>query len=194
MSAKRIQKSTEANSSSDTASFDLFVNSDAEHRFANYINMLDEGKKDDEEEEEKKEKEDMSADNQSVDRPVGLGHEEPTIIKPSGETLVVGEVQVSRDVTEGQSVPGVGLATTDEVAAGGNQANTIASLLKKERTTKSKAAQKAKADKSSKAIPEPSLSAEQEEEEVSEVSKAVGTKRKKKERGEPTRRSARQRV
>ncbi|MCI33106.1 hypothetical protein A2U01_0054322 [Trifolium medium] len=37
MSAKHIQKSTEDNSGSDTASFDLFVNSDAEHRFANCI-------------------------------------------------------------------------------------------------------------------------------------------------------------
>ncbi|MCI74125.1 hypothetical protein A2U01_0095389, partial [Trifolium medium] len=51
--------------------------------------MLDEGNKDDE---EKKEKEGLSADNQSEDRLVGLGHDETTIIKPSRETLVVGEV------------------------------------------------------------------------------------------------------
>ncbi|MCI39920.1 hypothetical protein A2U01_0061152, partial [Trifolium medium] len=36
MSAKRNQKTIEANSSSDTAEFDLFVNS-AEHHFINFI-------------------------------------------------------------------------------------------------------------------------------------------------------------
>ncbi|MCI13063.1 hypothetical protein A2U01_0034175, partial [Trifolium medium] len=83
----------------------------------------------------------------------------------------------------------------DTETAGGSQANTIAPIPRKKRTTKGKAVQKAKADKPSGAIPEPSLSVEQEEEEeVSEVSKTVGTKRRKKERGEPTRRSTRQRV
>ncbi|MCI16721.1 hypothetical protein A2U01_0037865 [Trifolium medium] len=37
MSPKHSQKSTEANSISDTADFNLFVNSDAEHRFTNCI-------------------------------------------------------------------------------------------------------------------------------------------------------------
>ncbi|MCH97319.1 hypothetical protein A2U01_0018313, partial [Trifolium medium] len=100
--------------------------------------MLDEGKKDDEEEEEKKEKEGLSGDNQSEDRPVGLGHDETTIVKPSGETLVVGEVQVLRDVAEGQSVPAAGLATTDEVAAEGNQASIIAPFLKRKEQLKAK--------------------------------------------------------
>ncbi|MCH95794.1 hypothetical protein A2U01_0016776 [Trifolium medium] len=40
MSAKKIQKSTKANFSSDNASFDLFVTSDAEHCFANFITGL----------------------------------------------------------------------------------------------------------------------------------------------------------
>ncbi|MCI50070.1 hypothetical protein A2U01_0071314, partial [Trifolium medium] len=101
------------------------------------------------------------------------GHNETTTVKPSGETKVVGESQVSREIAEGQTVPAAGLATTDTEAARGNQTNSIAPLPKKKRTTKGKAAQKAKDDKPSEAIHEPSLSAEQVEEEVSEVSKTV---------------------
>ncbi|MCI87830.1 hypothetical protein A2U01_0109115, partial [Trifolium medium] len=52
-----------------------------------------------------------------------------------------------------------------------NQENLIAPPPTKKRTNKGKVAQKAKADKSSEAIPEPSLSAEPVEEEISEVSK-----------------------
>ncbi|MCI75731.1 hypothetical protein A2U01_0097000, partial [Trifolium medium] len=75
------------------------------------------------------------------------------------ETQVVGEVQDSGAVAEGQSILAANLATTDTEAAGENLANPIASPQKKKRT-KAKAAQKTKADKSSDAILEPSHSVE----------------------------------
>ncbi|MCH94221.1 hypothetical protein A2U01_0015178, partial [Trifolium medium] len=62
----------------------------------------------------------------------------PTIVKPSGETQVVDEVQVLRDIAEGQSVPAAGLATTDTIAAEENQANLIALPPKKKEPTKAK--------------------------------------------------------
>ncbi|MCH79871.1 hypothetical protein A2U01_0000632 [Trifolium medium] len=128
------------------------------------------------------------------DRPARKGHEDITIVKPSGEAKVVEKTQVSGEIAEGLTAPAANLATTEPDAAVGVDASLVAPPPKKKKVTKAKAAHKTKADKPSGANPEPSHSAEPVEEEISEVSKTVGTKRKKKEHGEPTRKSSRQRA
>ncbi|MCI90533.1 hypothetical protein A2U01_0111825, partial [Trifolium medium] len=68
--------------------------------------LLDDGKKDSEEKDAEVEggqnkKEGLSGDNHSEDRPERSGQDVPAIVKPSGETQVVGEVQDSGVVAEG---------------------------------------------------------------------------------------------
>ncbi|MCH86096.1 hypothetical protein A2U01_0006950, partial [Trifolium medium] len=141
------------------------------------------------EEEEKTEKEGLSGDDHSEDGIEGSGQAKTTTVEPSGEIEVVPEIQSSGVVAEGQKVPVAILVMTDKGAEGDAKANPIASPEKKKKP-KAKTAQKTKADKSSDTILEPRPSAESGEKEGSDVSKTIGPN-KRKERGEPTRKSNR---
>ncbi|GAU29252.1 hypothetical protein TSUD_392010 [Trifolium subterraneum] len=164
---------------------------------------LNDGEKEDEEgkeiiEEEKKEDEkEKYVDKGSQSGSEGKGHPEKSIpTKTDDHAELTLEKSDAGVVVVGSSFPAANLATTDKSVVKNGEITTDVDPQDKPKKLKlSKAAQKAKADKSSDPVkdivPEPSLSAEPVS---SEVSKDVNTKKRKKELEEPTGKSSRRKA